>query len=208
MRLSGLIFAILMVAPTLASAQDVRITADMASSKIVLGNGEELVIERIQDSAHRLDNEFSKTSRACPPFCIVPISASPGVETVGELEVVSFLQSSVAEGSGLLVDSRMPEWFGKGSIPGAVNVPFATLEPDNPYRDEILRALGASNVAGTWDFSQAKDLMLFCNGPWCDQSPRAIRNLRQAGYPAEKLKFYRGGMQVWLLLGLTVSQPS
>ena len=208
MRLLGFLFASLLLAPAIASAQDVRITADMASSKIVLGNGQELVIERIQDSAHRLDNEFSKTSRACPPFCIVPISAAPGVETVGELEVVDFLQGAVASGSGLLVDSRMPDWFGKGTIPGAVNVPFATLEPDNPYRDEILKALGASNASGAWDYSQAKDLLLFCNGPWCDQTPRAIRSLRQAGYPAEKLKFYRGGMQVWLLLGLTVSEPS
>lgn len=208
MRLLGLLFASLLLAPALASAQDVRITADMASSKIVLGNGQELMIERIQDSSHRLDNEFTKTSRACPPFCIVPISAAPGVETVGELEVVDFLQGAVAGGSGLLVDSRMPDWFGKGTIPGAVNVPFATLEPDNPYRDEILKALGASNATGAWDYSQAKDLLLFCNGPWCDQTPRAIRSLRQAGYPAEKLKFYRGGMQVWLLLGLTVSEPS
>ncbi len=208
MRLYGLLLASLLLIPTLVSAQSVRITPEMSSSTIVLGNGEELLIERIQDTSHRLENEFTMTSRPCPPFCISPISAAPGVETVGEIEVVDFLQGSVSGGKGLLIDSRMPDWFSKGTIPGAVNVPFATLEPNNPYRNEILKALGAQDTDGNWSFEEAKELLLFCNGPWCDQTPRAIRSLRQAGYPAEKIKFYRGGMQVWLLLGLTVRQPS
>mgnify|MGYP000229931944 CR=1 FL=1 len=198
----------LVLIPAFASAQDVRLTPETPSRSITLGNGQELVIERNQDTSNRLENEFTKTSRPCPPFCISRISAAPGVETVGELEVVDFLEATVSGGSGLLVDSRMPEWFAKGTIPGAVNVPFATLEANNPYRDEILKALGASGTAGAWDFSDAKELLLFCNGPWCDQAPRAVRNLVAAGYPTAKIKYYRGGMQVWMLLGLTVSQPS
>jgi rhodanese-related sulfurtransferase len=62
-------------------------------------------------------------------------------------------------------------------------------------------------TASGWDFSAALDLAMFCNGPWCDQSPRAIRNLTEAGYPPEKLRYYRGGMQLWLLLGLSVQTP-
>jgi len=46
--------------------------------------------------------------------------------------------------------------------------------------------------------------MLWCNGPWCGQSPHAIRGLLDLGYPAEKLYYYRGGMQAWQSLGLTV----
>ena len=57
------------------------------------------------------------------------------------------------------------------------------------------------------NFSAALDLALFCNGPWCYQSPRAIRNLLDVGYPADKLRYYRGGMQDWLILGLTVEHP-
>jgi hypothetical protein len=34
-------------------------------------------------------------------------------------------------------------------------------------------------------------LLLFCNGTWCDQSPRAIRNLVEADYPPNKLFYYR-----------------
>lgn len=187
-------------------AEDVRITADLAAKQIVV-NGQTLKIARIQDKAHMLTGEFTKTSRACPPFCIHPISAGAGVETLGEIELIAFLEKSVAQGTGLLIDSRVPEWFAKGTIPGAVNVPFTTLEPTNPYRDEILKALGGVKTAAGWDFGAALDLAMFCNGPWCDQSPRAIRNLTEAGYPPEKLRYYRGGMQLWLLLGLSVQTP-
>jgi rhodanese-related sulfurtransferase len=50
--------------------------------------------------------------------------------------------------------------------------------------------------------------LLWCNGPWCGQSPRAIRALISLGYPAEKLYYYRGGMQMWQSLGLTTVLPS
>lgn len=197
----------LVITNTQIQAQEVRITPETSSFSVEVG-GKMLTIERIQDTSHKLTSEFTKTSRPCPPFCIHPISAAPGVQTVGELEVIDFLEKSVATGRGLLIDSRLPEWFAKGTIPGAVNVPFATLEPTNPYRDQILQALGGSKVGGAWNFAGARDLTLFCNGPWCDQSPRAIRNLVDAGYPASKIQYYRGGMQLWLMLGLTVETPN
>ena len=198
--------AVLMLLGQPSWAEDVRITADIAAKQIVL-NGQTINIGRIQDKANVLTGEFTKTSRACPPFCIHPISAGAGVETLGGIEVLAFLENNVAQGTGLLIDSRVPEWFAKGTIPGAVNVPFTTLEPTNPYRDEILKALGGVKTASGWDFSAALDLAMFCNGPWCDQSPRAIRNLTEAGYPPKKLRYYRGGMQLWLLLGLSVQTP-
>ncbi len=207
-RLLGIFFAGACLMPAVTFAQDVRLTPDNPSKQITFETGQTLVIERIQDTSHQLTGEFTKTSRACPPFCIHAMSAGEGVETVGELEVISFLETTVARGQGLLLDSRMPDWFAKGTIPGAVNVPFATLQESNPYRDEILKALGAETDGTAWDFAAAKELLLFCNGPWCDQSPRAINALRSAGYPAEKIKYYRGGMQVWLLLGLSVKQPT
>ena len=71
-----------------------------------------------------------------------------------------------------------------------------------------VQALGAAPIGGGFDFSGAVDLMVFCNGPWCDQGPRAIRHLISAGYPAAKLHYYRGGMQDWLILGLTTIQPA
>jgi rhodanese-related sulfurtransferase len=119
------------------------------------------------------------------------------------------MQTAVKEGSGLLIDSRMPQWYRNGTIPGAVNVPFTLVKNSatNPYLPKILQLLGAEKVNGTWNFDNAMVLTLFCNGPWCDQSPREIKDLLAAGYPANKLKYYRGGMQVWQLLGLTTVVP-
>ena len=44
--------------------------------------------------------------------------------------------------------------------------------------------------------------MLFCNGPQCAATPDAIRTLLRAGYPAERLAYYRGGIHDWVTLGL------
>ena len=109
-----------------ATAQDVRITPDMATFSVEI-NGEVIQISRIQDTANRLTSAFAKTSRPCPPFCIHPISAAPNVTTIGEVELLDFLKGPVANGTGLLVDARVPEWYARGTIPGAVNIPFPTL---------------------------------------------------------------------------------
>ena len=64
-----------------ASAQDVNITQDMPYFEF--DNGIEFhVIERNQDNEARIADAFAKTSRPCPPFCIQPMSAAPGVETI------------------------------------------------------------------------------------------------------------------------------
>jgi rhodanese-related sulfurtransferase len=156
--------------------------------------------------------------------------AAPGIETYGEVEMFGFMEGPLRDGDGLLIDARTPQWYEKGTIPGAINIPFTSF-PDNPKDsawNQILKDFGAAprgdvgQVERTleewglvdagfktedWDFSGAKELVLFCNGPACDQSPRAIKALLSVGYPAEKLKYYRGGMQIWQLWGLTTYIP-
>ncbi len=210
-RRSGLAALALSMAAAAASlpaqARDVNITKDIPYVDIKVG-GKTVRIERIQDKTHKLTGSYTKTSRACPPFCIQPIVPLAGVKIAGELEVIKFLENQVAKNKGVLIDARIPQWYKKGTIPGAVNIPFPLFAKDNPYRDRILAVLGAKKLEdGTWDFGGARELMLFCNGPWCEQSPRAIRNLVAAGYPPEKLHYYRGGVQNWLLLGLNVHMP-
>lgn len=206
MRLFTIYLVAALVPASMAPADPVGLTPDMFRKEIVLGS-QTVVIERNQDNAATLPQEFARTSRPCPPFCIAPMSVAPGVETLGELEVIAFLETQVARGKGVLIDSRLPEFFVKGAIPGAVNVPFTALDPANPYRDAILQALGAMRRGNAWDFSEAQELAMYCNGPWCEQSPRAIRHLLEAGYPPARLHYYRGGMQDWLSLGLTTVLP-
>lgn len=189
-----------------ATADRVGISADEAR-RVIEANGRTLVIERVQDTGATAPPEFARIARACPPWCIVPLSAAPGVGNLGELEVMDFIAAQVAAGQGLLVDARLPESFHQGTLPGAINLPFNALDPANPYRDAIIEALGASRGGAGWDFSGAQQLAVFCGGPWCDQAARAIRHLLAVGYPPERLRFYRGGMQDWVMLGLNTVLP-
>jgi rhodanese-related sulfurtransferase len=182
----------------------VKITPTMPSIE-VNHRGTPVTVKRIQDTGNKLVDDFAKTSRPCPPFCVHPMEAAPGVVTVGELDLLDFLDKDVAQGSGLLVDARMPKFYNSETIPGSINIPFVLFTSS---ASDVLPLLGAlSDSNGNWNFSEAKDLLLWCNGPWCDQSPRAIIALVKEGYPPEKLRYYRGGMQLWKMFGLTTIQP-
>ena len=78
------------------------------------------------------------------------------------------------------------------------------------YPDEFAEALenfGVVEKNGKYDFTNAKTLLMFCNAIWCGQSPEAMKELIAIGYPQEKMKWYRGGMQSWLSVGLSTIKP-
>ena len=190
-----------------SSAQDVRITADMEAASFSAA-GRNFTIARNQDTANRLTGELTRTSRPCPDFCIQPMRAAPGVTTLGELEVISFLQEEVSAGGGLLVDSRSPGVFELAAVPGAVNIPLGVVRPENPYRDQIFEALGGRPDGTGFDFNTALQLVIYGDGPWSGDAADMIRELVDAGYPAAKIAYYRGGMQGWQGLGLTLSDTA
>ncbi|MGF1546636.1 MAG: rhodanese-like domain-containing protein [Thiotrichales bacterium] len=213
------------------SAQALEVKLDDLRDRIeTVHNGQVVRVERVQDEEHSITGSFAKTSRKCPPFCIQPNDAAPGVRTVSEVEIFDFLEGPVVSGKGVLVDARLPSWYEKGTIPGSVNLPFTVFEssPSDPALVDTLYKLGVRrrgevNVVvraieklgllngnlknDDWDFTQAKEIVLWCNGPWCNQSPRAIQALIKLGYPLDRLHYYRGGMQLWQLLGLTTIIP-
>ncbi len=188
---------------------DVNITNEISFIDVE-HNGKEVRIQRNQSLDNLVNTEYAKTSRKCPPFCIQPYNLGNGVETIGELELLNYLKkSSSGDNSILIIDSRTKDWVKKGTIPGSINIPWTLLKPEagaDPFEvAELLeKKFGAINIEGLWNFSNAKTLVLFCNGMWCGQSPSSIKTLLRFGYPAEKLKWYRGGMQDWEILGLTV----
>lgn len=196
----------------------------------VIHEGRSIKVQRVQDPDYELKGYFAKTARKCPPFCIQAVEAAPGVRTIGEREVFEFMETRLRDGSGVLVDARTRSWFSKGTIPGSVNYPFTLFAKglDDPAVVEALTEFGGKprDEIGTveallekwdwvdaryktdaWDFTDAKDLVLWCNGPSCGQSPRAIRTLVEMGYPSDKISYYRGGMQIWQLWGLTTVVP-
>ncbi len=172
-------------------------------------NGESVRIERIQDTSNKLKNSYTKTSRPAPPFSIQPFQPITGIETVSELDVIDFISNEVSDNTGLLMDARMPKWHNIGTIPGAINIPFSMLSSNdnNPFVGQIFEIFGAVNKKGKWNFSEAQTLLVFDNGPWCQQGVRAMKNLLEHGYPKSKIKYYRGGIQYWQILGLTTIKP-
>ena len=191
-----------------AAGKPVGITPKMMDAEVV-HDGKTVKISRNQDNKNTVNPSFAKTSRPCPPFCIQPSTLAPGVETIGEVEVIEYLKKmSGGDNSILVVDSRTPDWVKKGTIPGAKNIPWTKLNPakgaDPVSIMEIMESeFGVTESEGLLNFSKAKTLVLFCNGMWCGQSPNNINNLLKFGYPAHKIKWYRGGMQDWEILGLS-----
>ncbi len=178
----------------------------------VLHEGKTVRIQRNQDSKNTVNPDYALTSRNCPPFCIRPIKLAPGIETIGELEMLDYLvKAGDAANNILVIDSRTPDWVAKGTIPGSISIPWTLLKTDTSdpltIAGIMTETFGAQQLDELWDYSQAKTLVMFCNGMWCGQSPRNIMTLTKFGYPPHKIKWYRGGMQNWEALGLTTVVP-
>ena len=205
-----LLITVVLSAPSQADGDvRVKIAPDLESVEVIHA-GKPFTIRRRQDPDSIVNPIYAKTARDCPPFCIQPMRIAPGVDTIGELELLEYLQLAAQDGADVLViDSRTTEWLKDGTIPGSINIPWTQLSPSagaDPFAiAEIFEnRFGAINQEGLWNYANAKTLVLFCNGLWCGQSPSNIKTLLNFGYPAHKLKWYRGGMQAWENLGLSV----
>ena len=199
--------SLVMSANAFAGGKPVGITPDTMSVEVI-NHGKKATITRNQDNKNTIKQDFAKTSRPCPPFCIQPMVLAPGVETIAELEVMDYLKKMAAgDKSILVIDSRTPDWTKKGTIPGSINIPWTKLNASKADPISIGDIMESQfNVEGDEDdrdFSKAKTLVMFCNGMWCGQSPNNIKSLLGMGYPADKIKWYRGGMQNWEVLGLS-----
>ena len=107
------------------------------------------------------------------------LEASPGVRTVGELELIELVGQGAA-----LIDCRTAGSFGGRTIPDSVLLPH----------DQVLDRRS--------ELDPGQLSILFCNGPQCPQSPDAIRQLLEVGYPADALAYYRGGVHDWVTLAM------
>ena len=206
---------LLLLTGSVLADQPVGITAQQPWVDVV-HEGYPVRVQRDQDNFGQIDPDYALTSRPCPPYCVQPMQLAPGVETIGELELLEILKRITHGDDKLLViDSRDLDWLIRsGIIPGAIHLPWQKLHPAHAEPDAIADILtllfGASRTVLLWNFENARTLVFYCNGPWCGQSPTNIKQLLALGYPAHKLKWYRGGMQEWKSLGLTtvpVKQP-
>ncbi len=112
---------------------------------------------------------------------IQPMQSAQDVLTVGEQEVYHHKKMDLP-----IIDARKLDTTGEVSIPGSINIPY----------DEVVERME--------ELDKNHSSIFFCNGPQCPQSSTAIKNLLNAGYPADKILYYRGGMHDWITLGLPV----
>lgn len=163
----------------------------------VLHENKEVLIER----------RVSNSKKSCPPFCIEPIKIKE-VITVGELEVLDFINTLKEKKSQLLIDVRESIIYGKATIPGALNLPFFMLKDDSKYQEEILKLLGAElsthNLNQKWVFKNPQSLLIFGSSVTSNEASGTIKQLLKLGYPSNKLFFYRAGIESWKALGLTI----
>ena len=166
-------------------------------------NGKVVTITRNQDKNNEIVDFYKKTARGTvqpmQPF------APHDVETLGEIEVLDYMKKmSDGDDSIILVDSRTNAWVERtGVIPGAVSIPLTKFKTEESTLEVMEDHLNVT-TGEVFDFRPAKTIVMYCNGNWCGQSPTAIKKLLAAGYPAAKIKYYRGGMQSWTALGLTL----
>ena len=110
---------------------------------------------------------------------IQPMQVAEKVRTVDEIELNDSLETGKQ-----VIDGRTPDFYKASTIPGAKNIPYT----------EVVERMG--------ELERDQPAIFFCNGPQCPQSPTAIHNLLEAGYPPDKILYYRGGMHDWVTLGL------
>ena len=187
------------------AAKKVMISPDIYSID-VMHNGKTVTIERNQNRKNTISKYYQATHRGkIQPM--VPF-APHAVETIGALEMIAYLQKHEEKPDSLIIiDSRTKDWVKRGTIPGTVNIPFTEFNEDDRAVEIMEDEFDALSAGNALKFENAKTLVMYCNGIWCGQSPTAIKKLLSLGYPAAKIKYFRGGMQNWESLGLTVVKP-
>ncbi|HEX5613833.1 MAG TPA: rhodanese-like domain-containing protein [Acidimicrobiia bacterium] len=92
------------------------------------------------------------------------------------------LHTDLAAGAAIvLVDARAPDAFAAGHLPGAINVPHATID-----------------AATTADLPRDRLVVVYCAGPACNASTKGAAKLAALGFPVKELI---GGVEYWQRYG-------
>ncbi|WP_432473920.1 rhodanese-like domain-containing protein [Amphritea sp. HPY] len=200
---AGILLGTIIMSAPLAEAEGTKkaMIAPGLFSFTVDHEGDAIEVMRNQNPENRVSELYSTTFRGTPqamnPF------APHDVETLGEREFTEYMMQAEKDETIMIVDTRTEGWHYRLTIPGSQNYPF-TLMDEQESLEDTLDDFGVEITGAKTDFNNARTLVMFCNGYWCGQTPAMGRALLNAGYPEDKLKYYRGGMQAWTSLGLTV----
>ncbi|HIP51984.1 MAG TPA: rhodanese-like domain-containing protein [Campylobacterales bacterium] len=195
------------------SLEDINCTEekseDIKTKVIKTGITEQLMSVKVMHETKEIliEREVLNNKKICPPFCIEPMSIE-NVLTVGELEVLSFIDKLKEKKARLLIDVRESTSYSQGSIPGSINLPFSMLNIKSKYHEEVLTLLGAKaikkNSTLRWSFKEVQSLLIFGSSATSNEASNTIKELLKLGYPSSKLFYYRSGITSWKALGLSI----
>src|SRR5262245_47904628 len=114
--------------------------------------------------------------------------AEPNLKTA-EISTAD-LQRMLADGSGIVLDTRTRAQFAMSHIPGARNIVREPGAPTSQYVSEVERLVGGD---------KGKLLVLYCNGRFCTASRTLSDQLLAAGFT--NVRRYQVGIQVWRAIG-------
>lgn len=178
----------------------VKITPSL-SYMYVYHKGKAVKVHRTQDTKHKLTGEYSKLYR--PHQYIQPIKVDKNIKTIGEIELLHFMKSKVNENSGIVIDVRTKEKYKRETIPSSVNIPRNT-QYDKRKMDRVFQAIGVIiEDNNTLNVTHAVDVVIFGDGPWSSDAKEMVNTFLQRGFPHDKILYYRGGFQMWKILGFT-----
>jgi len=171
---------------------ELKITKNLAYINVTHENQEVVINRTPKDAKH-----------TCPPFCIQPMNIK-GVKTVGELEVLTFIQELKKEEAKLLIDIRTSKEYKEHTIPSAINIPYTMLKSKSKYQKDVLTLLGGEKDGKEWKFKHIPVLLIFGTNEESPEASEVIKTLLKFSYPTEKILFYRAGIDSWKRLGLTI----
>lgn len=177
--------------------ETMNITENLLSVNVV-HDEQEVIIERIP----------MKEIDTCPPYCIEPMTIK-GVVTVGEVETLDFIKKLKEKKARLLIDVRENKAYKRNTIPGSINLPSSMLSDKSPYQEEVLKLLGAKKSTkkksnSKWYFKNTQALLIFGQSATTKEASTVVKKLIELGYPSSKIFYYRGGLESWKALGLTL----
>lgn len=100
------------------------------------------------------------------------------------------LQRILADGSGIVLDTRTRAEFAMSHIPGAQHLAREPGAPPSQYVSAVERLVGGD---------KSKLLVLYCNGRFCTASRSLSDQLLAAGFT--DVRRYQVGIQVWRAIG-------
>lgn len=110
-------------------------------------------------------------------------------KVIGATTVDTMLAMNLFEKKVPFIDVRSAEYYEKGHIPGAINLPLK-----DGFSSEALSAVAKKN----------KPVLFYCNGVKCQASSKAAQQALDWGWTS--VFYYRGGFPEWQKAGLEVAK--